>query len=117
MQQHPAFYAELVFSKSDRRTSRLECHGDQSAGVPGNLLQHSAPRLSHDHERVESETNACMTRRYFGSQNGMQRCDNRHSHFAQGARMCHRRPPKMPNSCCKQTMSTLLMLRKSAARR
>ena len=85
------------------------------------LPQHLPPALGHHHQAGRRAINSCITRRCsaFGSRkNGVQRGDDGHVQFAQQRQQwLPAGPPKMPNSCCTQTTSTLLMFRKSAARR
>ena len=79
------------------------------------------PRSVITTSRVESGINSCITRRWssFGSRStvcsvvttGMRNSRSSASTWLPAG------PPKMPNSCCTQTTSTLVMFRKSAARR
>ena len=71
--------------------------------------------------RAERAINSCITRRWspFGSRRTV--CSvvttGVFNSRSNASRWLPAGPPKMPNSCWTQTTSTLLMLRKSAARR
>ncbi len=70
--------------------------------------------------RVERAISSCITRRWsaFGSRRTVWSVVTTGilSSRSSASRWLPAGPPKIPNSCCTQTMSTLLMLRKSAAR-
>jgi len=123
-QHRPSFHAELVLVvvRIDERYVRNAVRDEIDLGRRRlvHLLQHQPSALGHDHEARRARDQLVHHAPLVGvriAEDRVERRDDRHSQLAQQRQQMAAGGPSVdPNSCCTQTMSTLAMLRKSAAR-